>query len=214
MANATYMQGRKGAYYQRPQAMLWADNEGYLTGQSRFPLGAEVGSKDWPSADGEFLILSDDNRGPIEFANTRIETRERMINGRMRSYHVADKLKISTSWTMLPSRAFVSAPDFETAADQEVAVGKTAFARSDQYTSDGGAGGVEMLDWYENYTGSFWVYLAYDKYTNFKDIDATPYDNINKYSQVVEMYFADFSYTLAKRGIHDFWDVSVTLEEV
>ena len=214
MATAAYIQGRRGAYYQRPQAMLWADNEGQLVGQSQFPLGAEVGSKDWPSVDGEFIILSDDNRGPIEFSNTRIEKRERMINGRMRSYHVADKLKISVSWTMLPSRAFIASPDFETQADQVTPIGKSATQRSDQYTSDGGAGGMELLDWYENYTGPFWVYLSYDKYKNFNEIDTTPYDNLNKYSQVIEMYFADFSYSVAKRGIHDFWDVSVTLEEV
>lgn len=214
MATAAYIQGRKGAYYQRPQAMLWADNEGAISGQFRYPLGAEVGSKDWPSADGEFIILSDDNRGNIDFSSTRIEKRERMVNGRMRSYHIADKLTITTSWSMLPSRAFPASPDFETAPDQAVAVGKSAAVRSDQYTSDNGAGGVEILDWYENHTGSFWVYLSYDKHTNFEEIDASPYDNLDKYSQVVEVFFSDFSYSVVKRGIYDFWDVSVTLEEV
>lgn len=214
MATAAYIQGRRGAYYQRPQAMLWADNEGAISGQFRYPLGAEVGSKDWPSPDGEFIILSDDNRGNIDFSSTRIEKRERMVNGRMRSYHIADKLTITTSWSMLASRAFPTNPDFETAPDQTVPVGKTGAARSDQYTSDNGAGGVEILDWYENHTGSFWVYLSYDKYTNFEEIDASPYDNLNKYSQVVEVFFADFSYSVVKRGIYDFWDVSVTLEEV
>ena len=214
MTTVPYIQGRRGAYYQRPQAMLWADNEGTISQQHRYPLGAEVGSNDWPNADGEFIILSDDNRGSIDFSNTRIEKRERMINGRMRSYHVADKLKISTSWSMLPSRAFITNPNFETNADQDVAIGKTSIPRADQYTSDGGAGGVELLDWYENHTRSFWVYLSYDKHTNFNDIDTTPYDNLNKYSQVIEMYFADFSYSVVKRGIYDFWDVSVTLEEV
>jgi hypothetical protein len=35
-----------------------------------------------------------------------------LINGRMRSFHVADKVKISTSWEMLPSRRSASYTNF------------------------------------------------------------------------------------------------------
>jgi hypothetical protein len=83
------------------------------------------------------------------------------------------------------------------------------------YTTDGGAGGVELLDWYQKNTGSFWVYLSYDKYSNFGKSDAA-YGNLGKYSQVVEVFFSSFDYSVVKRGgtNHDFWNVSVTLEEV
>ena len=60
-----------------------------------------------------------------------------------------------------------------------------------------------------------WVYLSYDKHTNFGD-DAESYKQLSKYSQVVEMFISDFSYSVVKRGSSnfDFWDIQVTLEEV
>lgn len=226
MANSAYMAGRKK--YSRPQAMLWADNPGTVLSGGYVPLGNEIDSDGFfTNESGSFIILSDDNRQPIDFKIDRIEQRERMINGRMRSYHVADKLTISTSWQMLPSRGFAVSPQFDENGLPSTLVttedGKTirpsgsAYHKDQRYTSDGGAGGVELLDWYENNPGSFWVYLSYDKYTNFAEMnDATPYDNLAKYSQIVEVYFSDFSYTVEKRGgsNYDFWNISVTLEEV
>lgn len=204
MANeqATYIAGR--ITYARPQAMLWSDNQGTqqtVNGiQMYVPTGYEVGQS---TAGSNFLILSDDNRSPIEFKPTRLENRQRMINGRMRSYHVADKLTISTSWNMLPSRAFDGFANFDSN-------GKPSSLRSD-YTSDGGAGGVELLNWYENHTGSFFVFLAYDKYSNMSD-----FSQLKEYNQVIEMYISDFSYSVEKRGGSnmDLWNISVTLEEV
>jgi hypothetical protein len=212
MTSANYMLGRKK--YARPQGMLWSNNSGTLVDGLYVPNGYEVnsntGSETNTDTFNEFLILSDDNRTPLSFTPTRIEKRERMINGRMRSTHIADKLTLSTSWTMLPSRSFYTNPDFNPST------GKSEFSGNNslEYTSDGGAGGVEMLDWYENHQGSFWVYLSYDKYSNFgKDDNA--YAHLNQYSQLVEMFFADFSYSVEKRGAtnHDLWNISVTLEE-
>jgi hypothetical protein len=207
-----YMAGRKK--YQRPQAMLWSENSGTLVNGLYVPNGYEVGSSTGSETDqstfNQFLILSDDNRAPIDFKPTRIEKRERMINGRMRSYHIADKLTISTSWSMLPSRSFSLAPEFNPSNGKPLLREKNSL----EYTSDGGAGGVEILDWYENHQGSFWVYLAYDKYSNFGKDDAN-YGHLGQYNQLVEMFFSDFSYSVEKRGgfNHDFWNISVTLEE-
>jgi len=209
---AAYMSGRKK--YQRPQAMLWSENSGTLVNGIYVPNGYEIGSTTGSETDestfNQFLILSDDNRQPIDFKPTRIEKRERMINGRMRSYHIADKLTISTSWNMLPSRSFALAPEFNSSNGKPLVKEKNSL----EYTSDGGAGGVELLDWYENHQGSFWVYLAYDKYSNFGK-DDTDYGHLGQYNQLVEMFFSDFSYSVQKRGgsNHDFWNISVTLEE-
>jgi hypothetical protein len=206
MTSANYMLGRKR--YARPQGMLWADNSGTLVDGLYVPNGYEINSNTGSEIDestfNQFLILSDDNRAPLSFTPTRIEKRERMINGRMRSTHIADKLTLSTSWSMLPSRSHYVNPDFNS-------LGKSSIT---EYTSDGGAGGVEMLDWYENHQGSFWVYLSYDKYANFgKDDNA--YGHLGQYSQIIEMFFSDFSYSVEKRGgtNHDLWNISVTLEE-
>jgi hypothetical protein len=196
-----YMAGRKK--YARPQAMIWSDNDGEQISSKLFPSNAEIGSNIAGESE-EFIILSDHNRSPIDLTLDRIETRERMINGRMRSYHIADKRRISVSWDMLPSRRFSEDPKF----DED---GQTTIANfdpyQDQFTVDGGAGGVDILNWYENHTGSFFVLLSYD---------STSYGSLTDYTEVIEMYIADFSYSVQKRGAtnYDMWNISVTLEEV
>jgi hypothetical protein len=156
--------------------------------------------------------LSDDNRAPLQFDTLRIEKRERMINGRMRSYHVADKLTLSTSWARVPSRSFASFPGLNVSNLE----GTVPSSAGEQYTSDGGAGGVEILEWYNNHQGPFWVYLAYDKYTNFDaDSDSNEYKHLGQYNQVIEMFISSFDYSVQKRGgtNFDMWDISMSLEE-
>jgi len=162
----------------------------------------------------------------------------------MRSYHIADKLTLSTSWDMLPSRSFKNKPNFNASAIPDAMVkgrrvpwtvdnindnsfvelkstptifeiNNTTF-QSEQFTSDGGAGGVELLEWYSTHQDSFWVYLSYDKYTNFSEEDENRYDRLGQYNEVIEMFISNFSYSVEKRGglNYDFWNISVSLEEV
>jgi hypothetical protein len=190
--------------------MLWSENPGRIDAGAYIPNGYEVGYDNEEISDltqlNQFLILSDHNRSSLEFSIDRIEQRERMINGRMRSYHIADKLQASLSWSMLPSRSFRDSPSFSE-------TGIANYSADDRYTVDGGAGGVNLLSWYESHPGPFWVYLAYDKFN--KD-GVEDYSKLAEYNQVVEMYISDFSYSVVKRGTgnHDFWDISVSLEEV
>jgi len=276
--------------YGRPQAMLWSED--YVppatSADPLVPPGFEYGS-DAALADQSFLILSDHNRSDISMAMERIQNRKRMINGRMRSFHVADKVKISTSWDMLPSRRSRNYSDFRSvfsaaitsaigngqtityiatgtsiklSVDEYVSItgisipgynqtnakvlsavqnldGTTTFTvdgtttgtatytnalvtttnvknnyvAADEYVVDGGAGGADLLDWYNDHTGSFYVYLSYDNHKNFT---VDEYNRLGEYSEVIEMYISDFSYNVISRGAnnHDFWNVSVTLEEV
>lgn len=206
-----YILGRKK--YARPQGMLWSENSGTLIDGLYVPNGYEINSDPGSETDtsylDQFLILSDDGREPFNFKPTRLEDKKRMINGRMRSYHIADKISLSTSWNNLPSRSHNASANFNSA---------TGISGITSYTTDGGAGGVELLDWYENHKGSFWVYLSYDKYTNFEHTTgmSNPYDHLPQYSQIIEMFISDFSYNVVKRGAHnhDLWTVSVSLEEV
>jgi hypothetical protein len=218
MSNLSYSFGRNR--YGRPQAMLWANNPGTTvtdneTGEVfHLPLGNEIGSEAYSFDDEyEFLILSDHNRSDINFSFERIESRKRMVSGRMRSYHIADKLSVSTSWDMLPSRSHRLYPDFN-----ESGISSFHKINNEEFTVDGGAGGTDMLEWYKKYTGSFWLYLSYDKKQNFRDLEDKneEYGNLNKYSQVIEVFFGSFSHNVVKRGVNnfDFWDVSVSLEEV
>lgn len=215
MANSAYMAGRKK--YGRPQAMLWADNPGQIDNGVYVPRGFEVGYDDDSITDitllNQFLVLSDHNRSSMNFGTQRIEQRQRMVNGRMRSFYVADKLTINLSWSMLPSRGFAYKAKFN-----ELGNATSPADIQDRYTADGGAGGVEMLQWYETHPGPFWVYLAYDKNTNFVDPinPDSQYERLAQYNQIIQMYITDFSYTVVQRGngTHDFWDISVALEEV
>jgi hypothetical protein len=211
MATSGYITGRKR--YQRPQAVLWSNNAGTLSNGLYVPIGYEIGAD--PGAEtsplliDQFLILSDHNRSEISFSPKRLEQRQRTINGRMRSYHVADKLDISFSWDNLPSRAYSENPDFS-----NVGVSTLKGSQS-EYTADGGAGGVDILDWYESHTGPFWMFLAYDKYSNFENSN-DKYVHLQEYNQVIQVYISDFNYSVVKRGgnNHDLWNISVTLEEV
>jgi hypothetical protein len=212
MATAAYITGRKR--YQRPQAILWSDNPGTLSEGLYVPNGYEVGSdvpvETGPNLIDQFLILSDHNREAIDVSSERLEQRQRTINGRMRSYHIADKLNFNWSWNLLPSRAFYQNSEF----NQET--GKSPYQNiTQEFTADGGAGGVEILDWYQNHKGPFWMYLAYDKYSNFGNNNEA-FGHLAQYNQIVQVYFADFNYSIVKRGGNnfDFWNISVTLEEV
>ncbi len=218
MTTSAYMAGRKK--WGRPQAMLFSDAPGTLTEDGFYvPVGYELGSNgdiiaSSPEDAGAFLVLSDHNRKDISFKPIRIEKRERMINGRMRSYHIADKTSISTSWETLPSRGYAAYPEFDEDGIPGLRTKSTVSqGMSQMYTADGGAGGIELLDWYENHKGSFWLFLSYDRYDNF--VGDEQYNQLHKYSDVIEVFFSDFSYSVEKRGYgHDFWSVSLSLEEV
>ena len=212
MATAGYITGRKR--YQRPEAVLWSNNSGTLTNGLYVPNGYEVGA-DVPeetsaSLIDQFIILSDHNRRDINITPQRIEQRQRTINGRMRSYYIADKLTFNISWELLPSRAFFQNAEFDPST------GISPYQNNlQEFTADGGAGGVEILDWYQNHPGPFWMYLAYDKYSNFGS-DNAAFGHLAQYNQIVQVYFADFNYSVVKRGGNNFdlWNISVSLEEV
>ena len=207
MATSTYMNNRKK--WTRPQALLFSDNSGTLDSGFYIPTGNE----------GEdFIILSDHNRSSISLSKQRIETRNRMINGTMRSYHTADKINISCSWTRLPSRAYSSVPSYTDGTLDQTEVTASGGAllgyNPEEYTVDGGAGGAELLSWYEDHPGPFWVFLSYDE---------SGTGSLNRYTQVLQMYFSGFDYEVEKRGQawssgtasgFDFWNISMSLEQV
>jgi hypothetical protein len=211
MATSAYLTGRRR--YSRPQGILWSNNAGTLSNGLYVPNGIEVGAdteETDPNLLDQFIILSDHNRSDMQFNTQRIEQRQRTINGRMRSYHIADKLSMSVSWNMLPSRGYAGLPGYSETTGLSPDIRTT-----DEYTADGGAGGGELLDWYETHQGPFWMYLAYDKYKNLEGQDYQ-YNALNRYNQIVQVYFSDFNYSVVKRGAsnHDLWNISVTLEEV
>lgn len=69
------------------------------------------------------LKLSEHNRQPVSISKNRIEKTQRMSNGSMRKFFIADKENINITWDMLPS--------FST------------------FTVDGGYGAVDIKSFYE-----------------------------------------------------------------
>lgn len=210
MASSTYMEGRR--VYARPQAMLWSDNPGLYTNGMWVPNGVEK---------EDFIILSDHNRGEISISKNRIESRQRMINGTMRSYYNADKSLASVSWEMLPSRSWEKQIVFDADGrpqylDLDNVGTPTNISYSQMNTVDGGAGGVELLKWHEDHSGPFWVYFAYDKYNNFAGYpNSDSHTHLGVYNEVKLMFFSSFDYTISKRGgtNFDLWTIQVSLEE-
>ena len=137
-----------------------------------------------------YLYISDNNRSELAVSFERIEYKQRMINGTMRSYHVADKKNFSTSWDKMPSR-------------------KTQVTEYDASTRNKFAGGQEMLKWYEDNTGDFWMLLVYD-------VDSTvATTDIKKNIEKVNVFFENFSYNVVERGFDlDLWNIDLSLVEV
>lgn len=210
MTTLNYLDGRKK--YTRPQALLFADFPGTTVegenGLVHVPVGNELGVDVADASEGTFLILSDHNRSAIDVKYNRIGQKERTINGKMRSFFVADKRTFSISWQNLPSRAFSSFPDFNSSTglpSEEVT----------KYTVDGGAGGNELLNWHLIHPQSFYLFISYDSYIDFLQEDNT-YGRLREYQEVKEVYLSDFDYVVNKRSpnTYDLWNVSITLEEV
>ena len=200
MVSSAYLNSRKK--WIRPQAVIFSNNSGGILDGVPQISGLER---------EDFIILSDHNRSEISFTTNRLENRKRMVNGHMRSYHIADKLKVSTNWNLLPSRAFNKDPDFSENGNPTAI--NTINNPLTEYTADGGAGGSDLLNWYNNNPGSFYMFISYDKNSKLNDV---PYQNLATYSEVIEVYFSSFTYNVVKRGAtnHDLWDISISLEEV
>jgi len=116
--------------------------------------------------------VTDHNRGQLNIDVERIEKKQRMANGTMRKYIVADKRTFQVSWSMLPKLT--------------------------SQTVDGFWGGEAIETFYNTYSGSF-------------SLELTDGDNdVNTYS----VMFSNFSKNVVKRGSVDFWEISVTMEEV
>jgi hypothetical protein len=116
--------------------------------------------------------ITDHNRGQLNVDVERIEKKQRMANGTMRKYIVADKRTFGVQWSMLPKLT--------------------------TQTVDGFWGGEAIEEFYNTVVGPFSLEIT--------DGDGEVY--------TYTVMFADFSKNVMKRGSVDFWEISVSLEEV
>lgn len=155
------------------------------------PVNVNSGQYDLGTAGSNYLYLTDDSRSELQVSIDRIEYKKRMINGRMRSYHVADKRTFSVSWKDLPSKK-----------DE---LSEVRFSG----LNAGWASCQEMLLWHSDHPNSFYLNLVYDT------PEASQSTPLRYRLETYNVFFDDFSYIVTKRGpTHDLWDISMTLVEV
>ena len=135
------------------------------------------------------LKISEHNRQPVSISKNRIEKQLRMSNGTLRKFYVADKESINVSWNKLPS--------FST------------------YTVDGGYGALDIKSFYDGTASK-----ASGALSGRSSFDVTiSYGGTTK---TMEMMFSSFSLEINGRNVkqatgdtpQEFWNVSLTLEEV
>lgn len=137
--------------------------------------------------------VTDHGRAALTMPTERIGTDKRMANGTLRRYHIASKRSWSTSWENLPSTNAV------------VAGYKTA---------DGGMAGEDIEEFYRNNNGAFRLVLkrgsAIDKVVPTPS--SVPYEDDDFI--ICDVMITEYSRDVIKRGAVDFWNISITLEEV
>lgn len=98
---------------------------------------------------GTTITLSEHNRQPASISIERIEKTQRMSNGTLRKFYIADKKSLSISWSDIPSRSTYTVDGFYGARDikdfYESANGKGSFTVNIKY-GNGGVGNVESLN--------------------------------------------------------------------
>ena len=171
--------------YLRPSMIILSDD---------MPIAGTGGNAGKWELGTTFLYLTDDGRGEVGVSPQRIENKQRMLNGRMRSYYVADKNTFSTSWENMPSR--------------KTATPRVGDNLPTQITSDGFGAGQDIKSWYETHTGDFWMMLVYDASATGGTASGT--NQVELYN----VFFDSFNYSIVKRGqYNDLWSVSISLVE-
>lgn len=134
-----------------------------------------------------FRRVSEHNRQPLSINTNRIEQSQRMANGTLRKYFIADKLNLSVSWEMLPS------------------------FRNE--TVDGAWGAEDLKAFYESAAGRGAFRIKLNPTVFSTDlIEQADGALVDDYTYTVVFTSCDF--TVAKRGLQTFWSVNITLEQV
>lgn len=142
----------------------------------------------WSTDQTEWHRISDHNRAPLGIGVERIEKSMRTVDGTLRRYSVTKKRSFDLSWTNFPSKI---SPSYG---------GKTGIG-----TVDGGWAGEDIENFHNTVDGDFWIRLRKGDDENKAIGDIT---------EEYRVMITDFSKDVEKRGIVDFWTLSITLEEV
>lgn len=140
--------------------------------------------------------ITDHGRQPLNMSTERIGTDKRMADGTLRRFFVGNKRTWSLSWENIPST-------------NEVIGGYK--------TVDGGWAGEDIEMFYQTTPGKFRLTLKRGSASGLDTpigalTPGAPYSDDNFAG--VDVMITDFSKDVSKRGLVDFWNISITLEEV
>lgn len=139
--------------------------------------------------------ISDHGRQPLSESTERIGTDKRMADGTLRRQYIGIKRTWQANWENLPSTNSVT---------------------NGYKTADGGWAGENIENFYLTTPGKFRLVLrrgsAIGKSTPTPADSALPYEDNDFY--IVNVMMTEFTKEVHKRGKVDFWNLSVTLEEV
>ena len=134
-----------------------------------------------------FRRLTEHNRQPLSLDTERIESVQRMANGTLRKYFIADKLTLSVSWEMIPS------------------------FRNE--TVDGAWGAEDIKNFYESTAGRGTFRVKINP-TVFSPSLVEESDGALADDYTYTMSFTSCDFTVLKRGLQTFWSVNISLEQV
>lgn len=134
-----------------------------------------------------FRRLTEHNRQPLSLNTERIESVQRMANGTLRKYFIADKLTLSVSWEMIPS------------------------FRNE--TVDGAWGAEDIKNFYESTAGRGTFRVKINP-TVFSPSLVEQSDGALADDYTYTMAFTSCDFTVLKRGLQTFWSVNISLEQV
>jgi hypothetical protein len=134
-----------------------------------------------------FRRLTEHNRLPLSLNTERIESSQRMANGALRKYFIADKLNLNVSWEMIPS------------------------FRNE--TVDGAWGAEDIKNFYESAAGRGPFRIKINP-TVFSTSLVEQSDGALADDYTYTMAFTSCDFSIIKRGLQPFWSVNISLEQV
>jgi hypothetical protein len=140
--------------------------------------------------------VTDHGRSPLQQETNRIGADKRMHDGTLRRQNINLKRTWTVSWENLPSTNSVT---------------------GGYKTADGGMAGEDIEDFYRSTPGKFRLVLKRGSASGLSvpsgaSSAGVSFEDDNFYG--ADVMFTEFSKEVTKRGAVDFWNVSVTMEEV
>lgn len=158
------------------------------------PLGSLIYFDTSSNATPSWQAVSEHNRQPISITHNRVQKVQRMSNGTLRKFFVAEKREFSLSWNMLPTFS--------------------------NMTVDGGWGKQDIMSFYEGSKGqqTFKIKIVYGKDQTTPTLNREEIITVSFTSCSFELAKRNVKdWNVATQSLtpaQEFWNISLSMEEV